>query len=230
MMLKIAIDPVALPTEEELELAETTFDRETIPDVNWARIRKMADDVTNALGFPTTDIHERLLDGDKWYPYVLASVGGEPVVRVCGWNEMVETYEAGTWVMLTPPTHEGCHVNGGGSHLYYPDGTFKFQTHGAKERKGSTDYPVIEDLAGDHARQMFPDRYIRLPDGREGIRTDGLSQGDLKSIMRETGHRVADRGEPTDQQTNLKAWKADIRRRLVDQGCNPDLGWVKLEQ
>jgi Fe2+ transport system protein FeoA len=45
--------------------------------------------------------------------------------------------------------------------------------------------------------------------------------------MRDTGHRTADRGESFSAR-KLSSWRQNIRKRLEDMGCNPDLGWQKF--
>ena len=219
MALKIVHPPELMPTAEDIEREETVFDRDDA-DCDWGELRETAKTFAKEFGWKHPRYQERLDTGSKWHPYVLVTCG-EDKLRVCGWNGMVEVMRSGEWDTLVPPQHGAAHWNGGGSALYFADGTFKFNVHGNKERKGSADYPVIEDLAGDEARELFPDRYVRLPDGREGISTEGLSKADLQHIMRETGHREADRGERF-QQTNLKEWRADINRRLREGGFKED--------
>ena len=207
-------------------VSETEFDRADVPDISWTSLRSTAEAWVNACGLEDVTYEERLRHGDKWYPYLLAS-SDKGKVRVCGWNEMVEIWSEGKWETIVPPQHPGAHWHGGGSTFYFADGTFKFQTHGHKERKGSEDYPVIEDMAGDKAQKLFPDRYVRLSDGREGISTEGLSPGDLKVIMRDMELKPYERGERYAHvgKGAIQERKAVVRRKLVDMGCNPDLGW-----
>jgi len=213
------------------DMSETDFIREDIPDVKWDKLRGVAEDFASNLKLTDAVYDERLENGDRWYPYVLVT-SPQMHLRVCGWNDMVETMapDADEWETVVPPQHDGARWHGGGSTFYYPDGTFKFQTHGSKERKGSEDYPVIEDLGSDAARRLFPERYVVLPDGREGISTEGLSSADLKVIMRETGHRIADRGERFSTK-NLGDWSDKIARKLRDKGFDKDADqWERREK
>lgn len=227
---EIPIDRDNLPTPADLEREETVFDRDIIdrPE-RWDVMRKTAKAWAKVAGYKSPRYQDRLENGDKWYPYVLAT-SKESRLRVCGWNEMVEVWAEDEWKTLVPPQHEGAHWRGGGSAMYFSNGEFKFQTHGGKERKGSCDYPVIEDMAGDKAKVLFPDRYVRLSDGREGISTEGLSPGDLKSVMRdlnlvpyEPGGSYAKVGRGV-----IEERKAEVRRKLEDMGCNPNLGWEQI--
>lgn len=191
--LKIPLNPADAISDEEMERRETVFDRSKIKDFREETLYAIADEVSAGGG----DIWWKLrIDkGDYWFPYLETVLSDGCRIRVQGWNDMVVMEEEkDKWV--TVRGFNGTHVFSAHSGpLHYSDGTFKFQTHGEKERRGSEDYPVIEDLAGDSTRMLFPDRYVVLPDGREGIKTEGLSRDDLNTIMRETGHRISERGE-----------------------------------